>query len=282
MRIFSLTIFDIGIQVHCEDARTHQLLNINYGHMQAEASTFDLEYKVGANPAASGFFILRRGENALVASDESQFLYLFEKDMTIELEKRRQDLYFIHGAALVSHDRAFLLVGPSGHGKSTLAWALSHSGFEYLSDELAPIDVSTLSVWPYPHAVCLKESPAVPYELPAETLHTERTLHVPVHLLQGDVRAERTRLSAIFFVTYSPTAREPVTSEISAAEATARLYANALNQLAHARDGLDAAAQISSAVSCVKLVSADAASTCVLVKSIFEGILKRQSGDRPA
>jgi len=282
VRIFCLTIFDIGIQVHCEDARTYQLLNINYGHMQAAASTFDLEYKVGANSVASGFFISRRGEDVLVASDESQFLYLFEKDMTIELEKRRQELYFIHGAALVSHQRACLLVGPSGHGKSTLAWALSHSGFEYLSDELAPIDVSTLSVWPYPHAVCLKDAPAAPFELPADTLRTARTLHVPVHALQGGVCSQGTRLSAIFFVTYLPTAKEPVISEISAAEATARLYANALNQLAHARDGLDAAAQICSAVSCVKLVSADAASTCVLVKSTFEGILQRQPANRSA
>lgn len=280
MSILCLSIFDIGVQVYCEDTRTYQLLNINYGYLRAQVATSCLEYKVGHLADASGFFILRTGERALTASDEGQFLYLFEKDMTIELEKRRQELYFIHGAALVSHERAFLLVGPSGHGKSTLAWALSHSGFEYLSDELAPIDVSTLSVWPYPHAVCLKESPAAPYELPAETLHTARTLHVPVHLLQGGVCAQRTRLSAIFFVTYSPTAKEPVTSEIGAAEATARLYANALNQLAHSRDGLDAAAQISSAVFCVKLISADAAATCALVKSIFEGILERSSGDR--
>jgi hypothetical protein len=280
VRILCLSIFDINIQVRCEDTRTYRLLKINYGQMQADASTFDLEYRVGANKDASGLFILRTGASVIVASDEGQFLYLFEKDMTIELEKRRQDLYFLHGAALVAQERALLLVGPSGHGKSTLAWALSHSGFAYLSDELAPIDVSTLAVSPYPHALCLKDRPAPPYELPAEALYTTRTLHVPVHVLQGGVCAQRTRLSAIFFITYSPTAKKPVTNEITAAEATVRLYTNALNPLAHARDGLDAAAQIAGAVSCYKLLAADAASTCMLINSIFEQVLKGEPNGR--
>jgi hypothetical protein len=273
VRILSLSIFDVQVQVHCEDARTYRLLEINYGQMQAKASRFDLEYKVGTNKDASGYFVLRTGASAIVASDEAAFLYLFEKDMTIELEKLRQDLYFIHGAGLVVQQRAFLLVGPSGNGKSTLTWALSHSGFAYLSDELAPIDISTLEVWPYPHAICLKDAPAPPYELPAEALRTTRTLHVPAHLLQGRVCAQRTRLSAIFFVSYSPTVTEPAANEISAAEATARLYTNALNPLAHAQDGLDAAAQIASAVLCLNLKSADAASTCELIKSIFDQVL---------
>jgi hypothetical protein len=280
VRILCLSIVDINIQVHCEDTRTYQLIKINYGHMQAEVSKCDMEYNVGPNKDAKGFFISRTGESILIASDESQFLYLFEKDMTIELEKQRHDLYFIHGAALVAQERAFLLVGPSGNGKSTLAWALSHSGFAYLSDELAPIDVSTLAVSPYPHAVCLKDAPAPPYELPAEALYTTRTLHVPVHVLQGGVRTQPTPLSAIFFITYSPTAEKPVSNEISAAEATARLYTNALNPLAHPRDGLDAAAQIASAVSCLKLVSADAASTCMLVKSVFDRVVNGQPGSR--
>jgi hypothetical protein len=90
------------------------------------------------------------------------------------------------------------------------------------------------------------------------------------------VRAQPTRLSAIFFITYSPTAEKPVAEEVAAAEATARLYTNALNPLAHARDGLDAAAQIASGVSCIRLVSADASSTCLLVKSIFDRVLYEQ------
>ena len=173
-----------------------------------------------------------------------------------------------------------MLVGPSGHGKSTLAWALSHCGFTYLSDELAPVDVSTLAVSPYPHALCLKERPAPPYELPAEALYTSRTLHVPVHALEGGVCAQRTRLSAIFFITYSPTTKKPVTEEIAAAEATARLYTNALNPLSHARDGLNAAAQIASSVSYFRLAAADAALTCMLIKSVFERVLNEQPNSR--
>ena len=103
---------------------------------------------------------------------------------------------------------------------------------------------------------------------------------MPVHVLQGGVCTQRTRLSAIFFLTYSPTAKKPVAKEIAAAEATARLYTNALNPLAHARDGLDAAAQIAGGVSCFKLLAADAALTCMLIESVFEQVLSGQPNDR--
>ena len=49
-----------------------------------------------------------------------------------------------------------LLAGASGNGKSTTAWALLHRGFQYLSDELAPLDLSAMTVHAFPHALCLK------------------------------------------------------------------------------------------------------------------------------
>jgi hypothetical protein len=44
---------------------------------------------------------------------------------------------------------------------------------------------------------------------------------------------------------------------VSAAEAAARLYANALNQLAHAGDGLGAAIEIVNAARCYSLKRAE-------------------------
>jgi hypothetical protein len=50
--------------------------------------------------------------------DDGELLYIVEKDLTIELQKLRRDLYFLHAAALAIAQNAFLLVAPSGGGKS--------------------------------------------------------------------------------------------------------------------------------------------------------------------
>src|SRR5262249_60705217 len=50
----------------------------------------------------------------------------------------------------------------------------------------------------------------------------------------------------------------------------ARLYANALNPLAHAGSGLDGAVRITAAQPCYELVSADLPATCALLARTLE------------
>jgi hypothetical protein len=52
---------------------------------------------------------------------------------------------------------------------------------------------------------------------------------------------------------------------MSAAEAAARLYTQALNPLAHPADGIDAALQVARGVRCFGLETADLDATCALV-----------------
>jgi ABC-type cobalamin/Fe3+-siderophores transport system ATPase subunit len=70
-----------------------------------------------------------------------------------------------------------MLVGESGSGKSTTTWALLHHGCRYFSDELGPVDLQTGTVYPYPHALCLKDVPLKPYPLPRNTLYTARAVY---------------------------------------------------------------------------------------------------------
>jgi hypothetical protein len=60
---------------------------------------------------------------------------------------------------------------------------------------------------------------------------------------------------------------------IGPAEAGARLYANALNALAHADHGLDAVARIAEHVPCFSVSSAGLPSTCRLIRAAFEQAL---------
>ncbi len=188
--------------------------------------------------------------------------------MIVELQTLRQDLYFVHAAALQSEGRVLILVGESGAGKSTTTWALSHHGFRYLSDELSPICLESLTILPFPHALCLKTAPPAPYDtLPATTLDTSSALHVPAELLPGGVAGEPGRLATVMFVRQASSRRVPAVRELKAAEAGARLFANTLNSLAHPNYGVDASLQAVRASRCFELVTADLGATCELIQT---------------
>jgi hypothetical protein len=138
-----------------------------------------------------------------------------------------------------------------------------------MSDELAPIDLKSLQVLPFPIAVTLKAIPAVPFSPPALALKTRRALYVPVDRLPEAPVIDPTPIQAILFVSYSPAAPEPEVRELSAAEATARLYPNVLNALAHESMGLDQAIRLTGALPCYRLVSAGLEKTTEMVSELL-------------
>ena len=211
----------------------------------------------------------------MTAKDEAELLWALDDDVVIEIQKRRPDLYFVHAAVLELGGRAFMLVAESGGGKSTTAWALLHHGFGYLSDELGPVDLDSLSVQPYLRALCLKDEPPAPYTSPSQRapnvqVDTRLDTHLP-----GPIRREPLGLAATFFLRYEPGAPGPSVRPVTSAEGSARLYANTLNALAHQAAGLDGAIRIASRRSCFELVSAELAATAALVRRTGEQLLQR-------
>ncbi len=275
LSVFWLSIFDRKIRVQCDvtELRT-LLLGVYGGLLQAQVDDQwqpDLDYRIyHDNDPDRKICMHRLGQNVQYAEDDGLFLYLFEKDMTVALERIRQDLYFLHAAALEYRGRIHLLVAESGGGKSTTCWALLHHGFHYASDELAPVELGTMLVQPYPHALCLKTEPPLPYRIPEEVIYTSRTLHVPVEVLPSMVVDRFVALQSILFVRYNPAVQSPSMQSVSTAQAAARVYANGLNQLAHPGDGLDAALQIAQHCKCYALESTDLKATCQLVQDTLD------------
>ncbi|HEX6440174.1 MAG TPA: hypothetical protein VF182_23865 [Candidatus Binatia bacterium] len=258
------------VLIECRDQAAAELIRANYAAMQIyHCANPDLVYAVWRRNG-SQFCVARQGREPITAADEGELLFVLEKELTIELQKIRRELYFIHAAALSFAGQGFLIAAPSGTGKSTTTWALLHHGFDYLSDELAPVDLSSLRVQPYPHALCLKKEPPLPYSLPAQSVRTCSTLHVPVARLPNSLLAKPALLSALFFLEHCPELKMPTVDAITKAEAAARLFVNALNPLAHEQDGLAGAAVIAQRVPSFHLKSAALGLTCELVKSILD------------
>lgn len=208
-------------------------------------------------------FVLESGAASFPADDLGDLLYLLDKEITLGLQRLRKDLCFVHGGAVMAADgRVVVITAASGSGKSTMTWALLHHGFGYLSDELAPIDPATLMVHGYPHALCLKRRPPAPYSLPAETLATTRTWHIPVAATPASGR-----LAAVLFVGHRYPEGHPVLTGVPPARAAIQLYANTLNPLAHPNDGLDAVARIAQHAPGFELNSANLDAACMAIKS---------------
>lgn len=82
---------------------------------------------------------------------------LFEWGLNWSVAFRPLGYLVIHAAVLARDDRAILLPGFPGAGKSTLCASLAfHRGWRLFSDELAIYEPETGCLWPHPRPVSLK------------------------------------------------------------------------------------------------------------------------------
>jgi len=270
LQTIDLTVFDVRWRILCADRLASDLLSRNFREFVCSFGPAqpDEQIRVEAG-TGTPWQLIRPRREPLPIADSYELLYCVEKTLTVDTQRHRPDLFFLHAAALALDECAVLLVASSGSGKSTTAWAMTHRGFSYLSDELAPIELATMTVQPYPHALCLKSAPPPPFELPPSIIVTEHTMHVPTDCI-ASVRRHPTALRGVFFNRYDATASVPSIESVGVGEASALIYSNGLNQLAHDRAGLAAAAQIASACACYRITTNDLDRSCALIVEVLQ------------
>ena len=76
-------------------------------------------------------------------------------DLHASVPQTARDFLFLHAGVVSRRGRALLLPAWMDCGKSSLTVALMRAGWDYLSDELAPIDPVTRRVYPFPKLIGL-------------------------------------------------------------------------------------------------------------------------------
>ena len=67
------------------------------------------------------------------------------------------DYIFIHGGVVEKNNKLSIVIASTMQGKSTLMALLSMSGYNYLSDDVIPINLHTLKAVSYPKIICLRD-----------------------------------------------------------------------------------------------------------------------------
>lgn len=269
---FALYSCDRSVAIHCGDEQSAALVRTAFGSMlvdRAPRSPVIRRYRIERTRSGKGFRVATDGKAPVRLPDAGELLFFLDKSITIAVQLERPDLFFMHAAVVSLGQRAVVLPAPSGSGKSTLALALAHGGFDYLSDELAPIDARRLAVHPFPHALCLKTSPPAPYRLPTTVLRAGKRLYIAPDSLGVRTRTTPLPVAAFIFLRRGP-GKGPKARRITSGAAAAHVVANALNALAHPEAGLDVAAVLSQAAPCFQLDNTSLTGACEAVRTILQ------------
>ncbi len=123
-----------------------------------------------------GTFELHQGEQIKVTPEPAgdfRLLQLYLIGTVFAVLLYQRSLFILHGSAIVdAQGHALIFVGESGAGKSTLAATWAVSGRKLLSDDVAPIDPCTQTIFPGYPRIKISRDMAAALHIPQTNLST--------------------------------------------------------------------------------------------------------------
>jgi len=163
-----------------------------------------------------------------------------------------------HAGSLSWRGAGLVLPAPSGSGKSTLVAGLTAAGCEYLSDEVALVDLESGTLHPFPRALGMSQKsigfiPGLLERLPPELGASDRwERHVPPDALRPSAIGGSCELRCVIVPEHVPGAMT-VLEPIRRSEAVLALMTNAFNFAEFKGAGLVALAAIAQHISAYRL-----------------------------
>lgn len=176
----------------------------------------------------------------------------------------------LHGGVVAFGDRAVVICGESGSGKSSLTAALVRAGWSYLTDEVAIVEPGTWEVTPYPKWVDLSASSLqlIGLDAAAAIGPSGPKFHLPPSAV-GTV-GERSAVVAIVLLDDSDADQVPNVRELDGRDATLTMLSNVFATTWDDPNGLQAVADLCSAALVVQLARSTLDEMVSLVRALVE------------
>ena len=133
------------------------LLDQIYGGFRAdgagESAMYLLEERGGSEIR---FLAVDPGFNSFICSDPGQAVSFWGSQLMVN-HLYRSHFLFLHSSVLGRDGFVYLFPGGSRSGKTTLALRLGRTDHIYFSEELAPLEVETGKVYPFPRSFLLRK-----------------------------------------------------------------------------------------------------------------------------
>jgi hypothetical protein len=217
------------------------------------------------------------GQHVIRTPDEPQALdyLLWHLNRAVVAES---DRYLLLHAAVASYEgSAILLPAPMDSGKTTLVTGLVQRGFDYLTDEAAAIDPSTLAIDPFPKPLSIDSGSWDLFAHLRPTLEARFSRYAEErwHVVPDSVRPGSIAGPCAAGLVVSPryeagarTAMEP----ISRAAAVLMLAENAFNFASHRADALHTLARVVRDCDCYRLTVGSLDDACAEVARVAEAM----------
>ncbi len=150
------SILGVDVRLRSDSPRILSLFDHAWRWFPPEESgePLDLDVQLSGSGGARAAAGSRAVDLRESPSPENQaFLFLLGAIMD-----RIEGSLLLHGAAVSWEGQGVILAGPAFAGKSTLVLELIRRGFDFLSDDAAPIDRRSGLLLPYPRAVGIRKS----------------------------------------------------------------------------------------------------------------------------
>jgi hypothetical protein len=165
---------------------------------------------VSVSPEPDGFLVAQAGGPAYRCARLDEVAPLARWVIFSDAWVRAEQGLAIHAGAVCDGERALILPGRAGSGKTTLTAALVHAGLGYLSDDSVLLETDGSKVRGVPFSICVKESglhlladrfPAL-LDLPVHTRPDgKRVRYLPI---AQDRRGRDPKVAWIVFPRYDP------------------------------------------------------------------------------
>lgn len=183
-------------------------------------------------------YVIESAETRVVEGQEvDNLLNLVKEEVRYQFMRTRQDLLWLHAAAVERDGSAILLCGASGQGKSTLSWHLCGRGWRLMSDDVAPVRMDANEVLSY----CQSPVRRVPRNRKLEPDKRKGLVRQKVALPPEKLRLAPASIRRMVFLTFSSGA-PAVARRLTQGETALEILRNSTNLIDHKAGGVERAA----------------------------------------